>query len=103
MAATARITLAAALGTLTDTANTLSDTVKTVGLGVGMVNAFVSKEVLYRTAVEQVQLVARADNHLDVTALFELANNRGTHHSAMTGDKNTLFCHSQDSSAMATS
>lgn len=42
MAATARITLAAALGTLTDTANTLSDTVKTVGLGVGMVNAFVS-------------------------------------------------------------
>ena len=68
-----------------------------------LVNTFVCKEVLYRTAVEQVQLVARADNHFDVTALFELANNRGTHHSAMTGDKNTLFCHSQDSSAMATS
>ena len=68
-----------------------------------LVNAFAGKEVLYRTAVEQVQLVTRADNHLDVTALFQLSNNRGTHHSAMTGDKNTLFCHSQDSSAMATS
>ena len=68
-----------------------------------LVNMFVSKEVLHRTAIEQVQLVARADNHFYVTALFQLSNNRGTHHSAMTGDKNTLFCHSQDSSAMATS
>ena len=68
-----------------------------------LVNTFVCKEVLYRTAVEQVQLVTGADNHLYVTALFQLADNRGTHHSAMTGDKNTLFCHSQDSSAMATS
>ena len=50
------------------------------------------------------ELLKRIDRtQFDVTALFELANNRGTHHSAMTGDKNTLFCHSQDSSAMATS
>ena len=68
-----------------------------------LVDTFAGEEVLHRTAVEQVQLVAGANNHLNVAALFQLADNRGTHHSAMTGDKNTLFCHSQDSSAMATS
>ena len=68
-----------------------------------LVDTFTGEEVLHRFAVKQVQLVAGANNHLHVTALFQLANNRGTHHSAMTGDKNTLFCHSQDSSAMATS
>ena len=70
---------------------------------IDLVNARVGKEIFYRTAIKQIQLVAGANNHLDVAALFKLANNRGTHHSAMTGDKNTLFCHSQDSSAMATS
>ena len=68
-----------------------------------LIDTFIGKEVLYRTAIEQIQLVAGTDNHFHVTALLQLANNRGTHHSAMTGDKNTLFCHSQDSSAMATS
>ncbi|SAG85939.1 Uncharacterised protein [Enterobacter hormaechei] len=68
-----------------------------------LVDTFAGEEVLHRFAVKQVQLVTRANNHLNVAALFKLADNRGTHHSAMTGDKNTLFCHSQDSSAMATS
>ncbi|SAJ31189.1 Uncharacterised protein [Enterobacter cloacae] len=68
-----------------------------------LVDTFAGEEVLHRKAIKQVQLVAGANNHLNVAALFQLANNRGTHHSAMTGDKNTLFCHSQDSSAMATS
>jgi hypothetical protein len=49
------------------------------------------------------ELLADCERAFNVAALFKLADNRGTHHSAMTGDKNTLFCHSQDSSAMATS
>ena len=42
MAATTKLTIGAVLGTVTDTAVTISDTVKTLGLGVGMVNSYVS-------------------------------------------------------------
>ena len=41
--ATTRLAFGSVLGTVADTANTISDLVKTTGLGIGMVNKFVSE------------------------------------------------------------
>ena len=70
---------------------------------INLVDALVGKKCLHRNGIQQIQFITGAQHQLDVATLFQLANNRGTHHSAMTGNKDSLFAHTQDSSAMATS
>ncbi|MNE06210.1 hypothetical protein D3C80_987940 [compost metagenome] len=68
-----------------------------------LIDTFVRKECLHRLTVKQVQLVAGTHHDVYITALLKLTDDGRSHHPTMTGDKNTLFGHSQDSSAMATS
>lgn len=70
---------------------------------INLVDTRPGKERLYRTPVEQIQLIAGAQYQFHVAALRKLPYNGGAHHPAMARHKNSLLIHSQDSSAMATS
>lgn len=72
MAATTKLTIGAVLGTVTDTAVTISDTVKTLGLGVGMVNSYVSNASIDQRE-RQVSHRATYRNNLINEASMEIA------------------------------
>ncbi|MNB97897.1 hypothetical protein D3C75_451350 [compost metagenome] len=70
---------------------------------VNLIDARVGEEGIYSRAIQQVQLVAVTQHQFNVCTLLKLTNDGGTDHPAMAGNKDTLFIHAQDSSAMATS